>query len=98
MIPGAVIILIVVAYFIRWVLSLHPRTRNLFFIAGATYVLGGLGLETIGAFIADSTFLNPEYIFVSTSEEVLEMLGVLIMLYAVLLELEGKPIDLQVSR
>jgi hypothetical protein len=79
-VPGAVLVLVIGLCFLRWVLTLPRRTKAYFLTAGAVYVTGGLGLEVLGATIADPTYFNPAYLVVSTVEEALEMLGVVIML------------------
>jgi hypothetical protein len=97
-IPGVLIVLAVGAYFLPWLWRLPPRTRGLFVLAGALYVTGGLGLEAVGAFVADETWRNPAYVLTSTAEEALEMLGVLVILYATLAHLANRPIALDVTR
>lgn len=87
-IPGSLVVLFVAAIYLRWVVALPKRTRFLFILAGLVFVTGALVLETVGAFVADDSFRNTTYLIVSTAEEVLEMLGILIMLYAVLSHLE----------
>ncbi len=84
--PGAVVVLLVASSFLPWLLKLPRRTAVLFIVAGATYVFGGMGLETLGAFVfsAERSSSNSLYTLVATAEEALEMVGVTIMLYAVL--------------
>ncbi len=83
-IPGAVLVLLIAAVFLRWVLKLPKRTRNYFILAGIVFVSGGLGLEIVGSVVADPTFFNPVYLVVSTLEETLEMAGVIIMVMGLL--------------
>ena len=97
-IPGVVIVLAVGAYFLPWLWRLPSRTRGLFVLAGAFYVTGGLGLEAVGAFVADESYRRPAYVLVATAEEALEMLGVLVMLYATLAHLANRPIKFDVTR
>ena len=93
-IPGIIIVLVIAIIYLRWILSLPSRTRMLFITAGVVFVSGGLVLEGVGAYIADESFMNTSYLIVATAEEALEMLGILIMLYAVLLHLEGQGVKL----
>lgn len=97
-IPGSLVVLTVAAIYLRWVLRLPAQTRNLFVLAGVVYVGGGLVLEAVGAFLADSSFLNTPYLLVSTAEETLEMFGVLIMLFAVLRHLNGQVVGVSVTK
>ena len=83
-VQGSVIFVAVAAVYVRWVLALPSKTRNFFILAGAVYTFGALGLEMVGGIVVDDTFLNATYLYVSTAEEVMEMTGILIMLYAVL--------------
>lgn len=83
-IPGSLLVLAVVAYFLPWVLKLENRTRLLFIAAGAIYVIGGQGMEAIGALVVDIYYKSFRYILVMTLEETMELTGVLLMLYAVL--------------
>lgn len=72
-------------YFIRFVLNLPAQTRNLFFIAGGMYVFGALILELPEGYFYKKYGLNHIYnrilYFV---EELCEMGGVTILIYALL--------------
>lgn len=83
-VPGSIIVMVVVILYVHWVFGLPARTRNLVVTAGIAYVGGGIVLEIIGGHLADATYLNPSYLVASTIEELLEMLGAVIMLYAML--------------
>lgn len=80
---GAPIMLVVALIYLRFVLNLPPRTRNLFFLAGALYVGGALVVEAISA----STYtedLSFRYLAIATVEELCEMLGVVTLIYTLL--------------
>lgn len=84
-IPGiALLCVFAVAYFRFWT-RLPERPRFLFALAGSTYVLGGLGVEVIGAQI-DSTIGKSTFVYALayTVEESLEMIGVALFIYALL--------------
>ena len=83
-IPGAVIVLVLGAFYLRWVFRLPKRTRWLIIGAGTVYVGGALVLEAVGGLVVDETYLNPRYLVISTLEETFEMLGVALMIYALL--------------
>lgn len=87
-VPGLILAAIVALAYLRWVLRQPAEIRNLFFVAGAIYVTGALGFEALGGLLADPTYFNPAYLVASTIEEMLELLGMLIMLYAVLRRLD----------
>jgi len=90
--PGSILVLLVSLSFLPWLVRLPRRTAVLFFIAAATYVFGGMGLEAVGAFtyLAEANSSNILYALVATAEEALEMIGVTIMLYAVLDSWRGR--------
>jgi hypothetical protein len=57
----------------------------LFLLAGAIYVSGALGMESIGAYIGDVISFNTKaYWLVSIFEELLEMFGVVVFIYSLL--------------
>jgi len=95
-IPGAIVVFIVAGLYLKWLWMLPKRTRNLIILAGIVYVSGALVLEGVGGLLADSTFFNTSYLLVSTAEEVLEMYGILIMLYAVLRHLDDRAVRLTI--
>lgn len=94
LVPGIVLSASVGLAYLRWVLSRAPRVRVHFIAAGAVYVLGAIGFEYVGSLVVDETFFNLPYLVASTIEEVLEMLGVLIMLRGVFLELDRRGLRL----
>lgn len=83
-IPGAAAVLIFALAYLRFVVDLPPGVRNLFVAAGAIYVGGALGMEMVGGYYL-SVFgdtLGQELL--ANTEEALEMLGVVVFVYALL--------------
>jgi hypothetical protein len=80
---------IIAITYLRFMLHLPARTRNLFLLAGALFVGGALGLEMLSGHQASldtsSQFL---YILYMTIEELWEKLGVLVFIYALLTYIE----------
>lgn len=74
--------------YLKFVWSFPIKQRKLLIIAAITYVMGALGMEMISALIFD-TIGNKQliYMFTSTSEDALEMLGVVIFIDFLLLHL-----------
>ena len=73
------------AVYLRFWLRLPSRTRALFFVSGVLYVGGALGLELAGGALAESHgFESLRYSAVMIVEEVMEMVGVALFLYALL--------------
>lgn len=82
-IPYAALLLVFLAVYARFLLRLPRRTAVLFVIAGATFVAGAMGLEMLGGRHSElHGNLNLTYVFLQTLEEILEMLGVVIFIYA----------------
>ncbi|MDZ8067629.1 MAG: hypothetical protein RMY64_18745 [Nostoc sp. DedQUE08] len=84
-IVGAIFVLGFLLMFGRFVFTLPSKTRRLFFIAGTIYVAGAIVSELIGGYYEYYyTPNNMVYVFITTIEEVLEMLGIVIFIYTLL--------------
>jgi hypothetical protein len=86
-IPAAVLVLVFVVVFLRFVFYLPMRFRLLFVAAGAIYVGGGLGLEMVGAFVDYSHGSQSSLLYAAQTsvEEFLEMTGSALFLYSLML-------------
>jgi hypothetical protein len=99
-IPGAIFFLLFALSCFKFVKTLPTKTRILLMLAGATFVTGAIGVEMIGAW-HDDTF-GPQadltYVLIVTIEETLEMLGVLMLFYALLsyMSTHTKPFKIRV--
>jgi hypothetical protein len=82
-IPYALAVLVFFFVYLRFLLDLDKKTRNQFILAGAIFVSGAMLFELPGG-IYDELFgrSNPVYSLISTIEELLEMGGILIFIYA----------------
>ncbi|MAS36671.1 MAG: hypothetical protein CL610_21885 [Anaerolineaceae bacterium] len=84
-IVAAPLVLLFGVVYWRFLFRLPPRTRNLFTLAGIIYVGGALVVEGISAnrwyLDGGETF---EYLAIATVEELSEMLGVVLFIYALL--------------
>lgn len=81
---GALTLIFVLAY-LRFLAHLPPRTRLLFLIAGTLYAGGALGVEMVGGYYASFYGRNDPLVAIpSHLEELAEMLGVAIFIYALL--------------
>ncbi|MEH2250465.1 hypothetical protein [Nostoc sp.] len=84
-IVGAIFVLGFLLVFGRFIATLPSKTRRLFFIAGTIYVAGAIATELVGGYYEYYyTANNMVYVFITTIEEVLEMLGIVIFIYALL--------------
>ena len=71
--------------YVKFLLHLPRKTARWFVFAGALYVGGALGVELIGGACADwYGFYSMRYLVAMTAEEVLEMLGIVVFIYALL--------------
>ena len=77
-------IIFVVAYW-KFVNHLPRQIKYLFLFSGAIFIIGGLGIEMISAYY-DSLYQtsNFTYNWIMIAEEFLEMLGIVIFIYALL--------------
>lgn len=84
-IVAAPLVILFALVYLRFLIRLPPRTRNLFILAGLVYVGGALIVEGISANQWDiGGGLSFEYLAIATVEELCEMLGVVIFIYALL--------------
>ncbi len=84
LVGAAVVLLIGVAY-VPFVMRLHGRTRRLFILAGLLYVGGALFVEAVSAnlwYLNEGTSLL--FSAIGTLEELCEMLGLVVLVYALL--------------
>lgn len=84
-IPGAVFFSVVAIMFFKFWLHLEYRIRILFFLAAACYIFGAIGLEGIGGYYVNSNIeIDFTYILITTAEETLELIGIVLFIYALL--------------
>jgi hypothetical protein len=86
-IPAAVFLIIFFFVFLKFLLRLPVRTRNLMIAAGGIFVLGAVGVEMVGGNYLYLTNDLPSkvndyrYVLITTVEELLEMLGITLFIY-----------------
>jgi len=84
-VPAAAFVLIFVLVYRRFLADLPVKTRRLFLLAGTLYVGGALGVELVGGRHMDLYGgQNVMFAFITTVEELLEMLGVVVFIFALL--------------
>lgn len=79
------LLIIFALLYLRFLIHLPPRIRNLFILAGAFYVGGAVVVEAISAnqYALDGG-VSLSYLTIGTVEELLEMWGVVLFIYALL--------------
>lgn len=81
---AAPLVVVFAAAYLRFLRGLPSRIGLLIVVAGTLYVGGALGMEVVGSWLADDRgMLSTPYVLATTTEEVLEMLGAVVFLYAV---------------
>lgn len=84
-VPGAILVAVFAAAYLRFLTHLPRATRKLLLIAGGLYLGGALGMEAInGAYASAHGQKNLGYMLLTDLEEVLEMAGLLVLVYALL--------------
>ncbi|GAB4386509.1 MAG: hypothetical protein Kow00121_53270 [Elainellaceae cyanobacterium] len=81
---GFAFVAIVGLLYSRFILKLPQQIRTLFLVSGGIYVSGALGMEVIGGywqFLHGKDFIHALF---ATIEESLEMMGVVLFIYALL--------------
>lgn len=81
-IPYSVFTLIFVLIYLKFWIDLPKPYKLLFFLSGSIFVIGALGYEMIGApFTVQWGRGNTFYLYYTTVEETLEMVGIALFLY-----------------
>ena len=84
-IPGLAFVLTIAIIFWRFLTHLPMRTRRLFVVAGIVYIAGVIGTELVaGWYVELYTRNNLTYSFLAMLEETLEIIGVIVFIYALL--------------
>lgn len=72
--------------YMKFFLHLPPKTQRLFFLSGSLFVLGAIGIELVGVRFFSDIYHAQNLIaeVITTIEELLEMIGITIFIYAIL--------------
>lgn len=84
-IPAIGLLVVFAVVYFRFWLQLPKTPRFYVGLAGTLYVLGALGAEFVGGYLADAGTRDVTYSLVTTVEEGLEMTGVSVFIYSLLL-------------
>jgi hypothetical protein len=96
-IPGFIFVLILGLFLLKFIKSLPRNTRILFIISGFIYLMGAIGMELVGGYIYNSSgYENITYAMVTNLEESLEMIGILIFIYALMRYIETNINELRI--
>jgi hypothetical protein len=93
-IPAFFLLIIFLVVFRKFIFALPRKVKAQFILAGTVYVLGALGMELIGGYIADKYGYTTIFGLAATVEELLEMSGVVIFINALLNYLQSQASEL----
>lgn len=82
--PYGVGLLVLLGICSRFIIALPPRSRALFIAAGVIYVGGALGMEMVNGQFKSTSHSELSYDLLTTIEEVLELSGLILFIYALL--------------
>lgn len=78
------LVIVFALVYLRFLFHLPVKTRYLFTAAGLLYVGGAVGIEVISANVYGESGITFTYLAIATVEELCEMLGVVVFIYALL--------------
>jgi multidrug transporter EmrE-like cation transporter len=82
---GIVFVLVFAFLFFRMVVQLPSPVRRLFILAGLIYLSGAIVIETVGGhYVTVWGHDSIRYVLCTTAEEFLEMIGIVVFIYALL--------------
>ena len=88
-IPASALLFVFMAINLRFVRFLPSTTKNLFLLSGIVFICGAIGMEAISGKVLLIQGKNAVYAAVATIEEFLEMMGVVVFIYALLNYIEN---------
>lgn len=84
-IPYGIFAIVLLLIYLRFLFSLNPRIRYLIIFSGIIYVTGALGGELVGGYwLGLHGQENMTYEVITTFEESLEMIGILVFIYTLM--------------
>ena len=84
-IPAIAVVIVLALYFLKFLLRLPAQTRLTFLMAATLYLGGAIGGELVeGWYLSSHTSEDFTFSMIATTEESLEMAGVIVFIYALL--------------
>jgi hypothetical protein len=97
-IPGIALVIVLVPLFLKFWMRLPSKTRFTFLIASTLYIGGCIGFELIGGYYAELHGLkNLTYSMLTTVEESLEMSGIILFIWGLLIYLADNYKEVQLN-
>ena len=100
-IPFGIFAVIVLLANVRFLLALPSRIGLIFFLSGAVFITGAIGMEMLEGQINEAGgYRSFDYMILVTIEEILEMVGIYGFIYGLLSHLtaEGRPLKLSLVK
>ncbi|MGB7442316.1 MAG: hypothetical protein WA919_14715 [Coleofasciculaceae cyanobacterium] len=86
---GAGFVSLILLMYLKFIGHLPSKTRFLFILAGAMYVGGAIGVELLHGYYLELYGKDMAYALIATVEELLEMMGIVVFIYALFSYLQG---------
>src|SRR5690606_19893923 len=83
-VPYGIAVVLLFALLLPFLKKLRKRTRVLFLLSGTIFISGAIGFEMLGGNVIQSQGPGALFSFFYTCEELLEMLGSSLFIYALL--------------
>ncbi len=97
-VPAAAIVVALGAVYLRFVIHLPATVRTRVIVAGMLYVGGALGMEMVGAYYASTIGASTvRYALSALIEETMEMLGVVVFIYALLIQVSSEAEEIRIE-
>lgn len=81
-IPAMIIVVLIGIIYARFLWQLPSYAKVYIFLGSLIYLTGAVGVESIGGFVLTTQGLNDWYVQLAHIEEFLEMMGLILILYA----------------
>ena len=95
-VPGIILVLMLAVFFLKFLSHLPAKTRHSFLLAGTLFIGGSIGFELIGGHYAELHGTRDLfYSMLVTVEESLEMAGVIVFIWALLVYITDTYKDVQ---
>lgn len=95
-----VLLVVFLVFFYKFIRSMPTRSRNLLGIASLVYISGAMGFEALGGMVIRVYTPNSiQFFWVNTMEESLELVGMCLLVYGLLVHLfqDHQPVELKAS-
>lgn len=88
----SVFIIAIFSFYVKFLAQLPNRIKRIFLISALVFILGSIILEIVGVYIysSENDTKTSSFYIISTIEEILEMIGLVIFIYGLLIYISMK--------